>query len=457
MPLSPVRNVLLILTDQHRASATGYSGDPLAFTPSLDRLAARSAIFASTHTPSPVCVPARQSLITGRLPHAHGALTNAQFLGPQEVTLGHLASGASFATGAIGKMHFSGPERHYGFSARWDYQDYARVEPRAAGDAASGMAYIGRYGERAPGHDLPTLAATNPLDRAYWAGPSSFPAAAHAESYVTRESIRFLEQHRHERFLLICSYFKPHDPMTPPAEYWDRYATREIPLPPPANLPDQLPAVMHQRRRTLGVEPFDDDAWRAAIRGYYANLAFVDHQIGEVLASLDSLGLRDDTLILYTSDHGELLGHPRHPRHAGKQVFYDAAWRVPLLISHPGIETPAREVSALADLVDLFPTITTAAGLPLPEGRHGTSLLPLLAGARESVRDHVSSQLHARNATRPHYGVRTADWKLALYEPGEEQLFHLPSDPTEALNLYATHPEEVAQLRDLLAQDLALS
>ncbi|HEX2513161.1 MAG TPA: sulfatase-like hydrolase/transferase, partial [Chloroflexota bacterium] len=117
---SPVRNVLLILTDQHRAAAAGYAGDPVARTPHLDALARRSAVFSAAHTPAPLCVPARQSLITGRYPHAHGATGNNRPLNPGETTLAHLAAAHGMATGAIGKMHFVGPDRHHGFAQRWD-------------------------------------------------------------------------------------------------------------------------------------------------------------------------------------------------------------------------------------------------------------------------------------------------------------------------------------------------
>lgn len=453
MARSPVRNVLIILTDQHRASAAGYAGDGLASTPNLDRLAKRSAIITGAHTPSPVCVPARQSLITGRYPHAHGALTNTQYLGPNEVTLGHVAAEQGMATGAIGKMHFAGSERHYGFQERWDYEDYARVQPLAAGDAASGMAYRDCYGLRAPGHDLPTLPATNPLNRAYWAGPSPFPAEEHVEAYITREAIRFLEAHQDERFLLICSYFKPHDPMMPPAPYWEMYAGREIPVPNWSVLGDpQLPEPVRKRRAMLGVETFGDDEWRDAIRGYYGNLAFVDQEIGKVLDALSGLGLDGDTLVIYTSDHGELLGERGL---AGKSAFYDAAWRVPLLVAHPDITAAGRSIPALADLVDLFPTVTEAAGLDLPPDRHGVSLLPLLTGEASQVRDHVFSEFHGRNAAQPHYGVRTRDWKLALYDPGEAQLFNLRDDSGEERSVYAQELERVAELRQLLDQDLA--
>ena len=457
--MTPIRNVLVVLTDQHRASAAGYAGDLLAETPALNGLAAEGVVFGGAHTPSPVCVPARQSLITGRYPHAHGALTNGQYLGAGEMTLGHLASAAGMVTGAIGKMHFSGTERHYGFRDRWDYEDYARVEPEAAGDAASGMAYKGRYGERATGEELPTLRATNPLDRAYLAGPSPFPAERHVEAHIALESIQFLERHRDERFLLVCSFFKPHDPMMPPPEYWERYATREIPLPERDGDDEEVPAAMRRRRGVLGVEGFGDDEWRDAVRGYYGNLAYVDAQIGTVLAALEALGLKDETLVVYASDHGELIGKRRE---AGKQVFYDEAWRVPLIVAHPQVAAARRgaTVSGLVDLVDVLPTIAEAAGLSRPVGApavQGISLMGMVEGNQEAVRDHVFSQLHGRPgaATGPYYGVRTEDWKLALYEPGEEQLFDLRNDPDERRNVYGEHPEEVVLLRRTLERDLA--
>ena len=453
---APARNVLIILTDQHRASAAGFAGDPLAQTPHLDALAARGAVFTQAYTPAPLCVPARQSLLTGRYPHAHGATGNALPMRSGEITLGHLAAAHGMATGAIGKMHFIGPDRRQGFAARWDFADYAREQPLAAGDAASGMAYRDCYGRRSPGSDLPTLPATNPLDRAYLAGPSPFPAEAHVEAYVTREAIRFLERHRHEPFLLVCSYFKPHDPMAPPAPFWERFAQVEIPLPqpPPA---EEVPQAVRRFQRALGVEGFGEPEWRAAVRGYYGNLAFVDEEIGKVLAALDGLGLRDETLVVYTSDHGEMAG--ALPL-AGKLCFYDAAWRVPLVISDPSLpagEARGTMLPALASLVDLFPTVAEASGLPLPPGRHGVSLLGLVRGEAAAPRDHVFGELHMRGATRPYYAVRTAEWHLARYEPGEAHLFDLRHDPEQRHNLFTRWPEQVAALEQLIAQHAALS
>ena len=359
------------------------------------------------------------------------------------------------ATGAIGKMHFIGPDRHHGFDTRWDYEDYALAEPEAAGNAASGMASRGRYGLREGDNPLPTQPATNPLDHAYLAGPSPFAAEQHVESYITRESIRFLEAHRSEPFLLVSSYFKPHDPMTPPAPYWDQLASADIPVPDrSAALHPDVPQVVRRFQRALAVDTYSDAEWLAAARGYYGNLAFVDSEIGKLLDALDTLGLADDTLVIYTSDHGEMVGAREF---VAKLCFYDPSWRVPLLISAREIPPRGRTISALADLVDLFPTIAEACGLPLPPGRHGVSLWPLLRCETDSVRDHVFSELHTAWGTRPFYGIRTPEWKLALYEPGEEQFFDVIADPGERTNLYAREPQRVAQLRRLLEADSALT
>ncbi|HEU5317199.1 MAG TPA: sulfatase-like hydrolase/transferase [Chloroflexota bacterium] len=444
----PVRNVLLLLTDQHRAAATGFAGDPLASTPNLDGLAARSTVFTRAYTPAPLCVPARQSLLTGRYPHAHGATGNARPMHQGETTIGHLAAAHGLTTAAIGKMHFVGPDRHQGFATRWDYEDYAREQPLAAGDAASGMAYVDCYGRRAPDADLPTLPATNPLNRAYLSGPSPFPAEQHIESYVTRETIRYLERQRDERFLLICSYWKPHDPMTPPEPYWERFAHADIPL--PAQI-EEVPSGVQRMQGALGVEGFDPDAWRNAVRGYYGNLAFVDAQIGTVLDAVRALGLLDDTLIIYASDHGEMTGVLPL---AGKLCFYEPAWRVPLLISHPAPRAPFATCDALVSLIDLFPTIVDALGLA-PESAsarlHGATLLPHITGdPAPPARHHVYGELHPRNASRPYRAIRTHDWKLALYEPGEEQLFDLRLDPGERHNVHADHPARAAELERLM-------
>jgi arylsulfatase A-like enzyme len=461
-----VRNVLVIMTDQHNPTVGGWLGHPVVQTPHLDALAARGTVFERAHTPAPVCVPARQSLLTGRLPHAHGATGNSRPMRPGERTIAHLAREAGMATGAVGKMHFIGPDQHQGFDTRWDIEDYFAREPDACGDAASGTAAPGCFGKYIPGL-VEGSAADGPNPMRIHAGnydgqPSPLPAERHVEAHVTRQAVRFLEQHRDERWLLWCSYWKPHAPYTPPLEDWERYAA--LPLPAP-DVPEEelaaLPEHLRRFRRATGVERLDEDGWRRCMAGYYGCVSFVDREAGTVLAALESLGLRDDTLVIFTSDHGEMMGS--HGLLA-KSNFYDQSWRIPLIVSHPEHTSTVgstQSTQALACLTDLFPTIAESAGLPVPENVHGRSLLPVVAravadavagerGEREGVREHVFSELHVRGGA--YYGVRDHDWKLARYHD-MTQLFDLRADPGERRNVAGEMPEQVERLVGMLERE----
>jgi choline-sulfatase len=462
-----LRNVLVIMADQHRADAGGWAGDEWARTPHLDRLASQSVVFDRAYTPAPVCVPARQSLLTGRYPHAHGAVGNSAAPRAGQVTVGHLAKDAGMATGAVGKMHFVGPDQHRGFDLRWDREHYADEEPDAVGDAASGMAAPGLYGRRSEGRHLPALPDTNPVlihNGNYDAGPSPFPADRHIEARTTDEALRFLEAHHDQRWVLWCSYFKPHGPFTPPAAHWEQFAGVPLPVPPVSEEAlEDLPAHLRSARATAGYDRLDETATRLRIAGYYGNLSFVDQQIGRLLAALDAYGLRDETLIVYTSDHGEMLGERGL---FAKMNFFEPSWRIPLLIRHPALVTQraaTRRVSAPVCLTDLLPTIADVADLPTPAGVQGTSLLPLMTGEAgvsgatggggevtegAFARRYVYGELSGRGAS--HKAIADAEWKLVVYQD-REQLFHLAADPQESHNLIDQAPERAAVLRQALA------
>jgi choline-sulfatase len=457
MPVNPVRNVLVLIADQHAFNVAGWMGNSWVHTPNLDALAASGTVFERAYTPSPVCVPARQSLLTGRYPHAHGAYGNSQPMHATERTFAHLAKEAGFATGAIGKMHFIGEDQHQGFDTRWDIEDYYALEPEASGDAASGMAAPGCYGKYVPGLEEGSSAGgPNPMrtrDGNYDAGPSPFPAERHVEAYTTRNAVQFLEEHRGERFALWCSHFKPHAPYTPPVEDWERYA--DLPLPVPGLDPDEratFPTHLQRFLDTTGVGEMDEAGMRRCIAGYYGNVTYLDRQIGEVLGALDSLGLRDETLIVYTSDHGDMVG--AHGLLA-KMNFFEESWHVPMIVSHPAYRGDrASRTRVLACLTDLMPTLAEATGLVAPATVHGHSLLPVVVGECDAVRDHVYSELASPRGT--HTGVFDGRWKLASYVD-KEQLFDLDTDPGETRDVREAYPEEASRLRALMERDAALT
>ena len=189
----------------------------------------------------------------------------------------------------------------------------------------------------------------------------------------------------------------------------------------------------------------DEEGTRRRIAGYYGNVTFMDREVGTVLAALDSLGLRDDTLVVYASDHGEMLGERGL---FAKSNFYEASWRVPLIVRHPALdggEDAARRWSA-------SPTCYHGRGGRLGPAAevHGQSLLPLLTGERERVRDYVYGELHAPRDDRAYYGISDGEWKLAVYSGDREQLYHLAADLQETRNLIHAAPERAAALRDAL-------
>jgi choline-sulfatase len=449
------RNVLVIMTDQQRYSAAGWMGNPWVQTPHLDALAAGGTVFERAYTPAPLCVPARQSLLTGRLPHAHGAISNGRAMDAGERTIGHLAKDAGFATGAIGKMHFIGPDQHQGFDTRWDILDYYQLEPQACGDAASGMAAPGCYGRYRPGVEGSAAEGPNPMrvrNGNYDAQASPFPAERHVEAHTTREAIRFLEAHRDERWVLWCSYFKPHAPYSPPPEDWERYAGLPIPIPPVDDaLIDSLPLHSKQLRRRTGIDTLDEAGIRRCLAGYYSCVSFVDREAGKVLEALEALGLYDDTLIVFTSDHGDMIGS--HGLLA-KGNFYEDSWHIPLIVSHPAYRGAGQRTTALACLTDLLPTIAESTGLPVPAGVHGWSQVPVIASARDTVRDHVYSELHT--GSDRFSGVCDGTWKLASYTD-RAQLFHLPSDPEERVNLIDQAQGHDVRLRGIMQRTALLA
>ena len=245
--------------------------------------------------------------------------------------------------------------------------------------------------------------------------------------------------------MLWCSYFKPHGPFTPPAAQWAQYADLPLPVPPVSDsaLAD-LPAHLQRSRATAGYDQLDEAETRRRIAGYYGNLAFVDQEVGRLLAALDAFGMRDDTLIVYTSDHGEMLGERGL---FAKSNFYEPSWRIPLFVHHPALADTGKRVATPVCLTDLLPTIAAVAGLPRPDNVHGASLLPLMTGDGTFTRRHVYGELGGR--TSAHKAVADAEWKLAVYAD-REHLFHLATDPQERHNLIHEAPEHAAQLRRAL-------
>jgi choline-sulfatase len=410
-------NILLLFTDQQRWDTIAAAGNPVIRTPVLDELCARGLRFDRAYTPSPVCVPARCSTMTGRLPHRTGCFENGSPMPhPDETpTTMRLLRAAGYQTHGAGKMHFVPADRDYGFES-------AALSDRSAGENEYAR-FVRQQG---------FVEVFNPGgmtgDMYYIPQVSPVPQAVHNTAWIAERSIEFVRgRDRSRPFFLWTSFVKPHPPFTPPYPWHTLYRSTDMPLPkrPPDYPALQTWAMRHQNRYKWRESGPDDNLLRTMKAYYYAEISFVDYHTGRLLQALRDTGDLANTLIVYSSDHGELLGDYHS---FGKRSFLDSAARVPLLASWPG-HLPAGGVCPVpASLLDVMPTILEAAGVEAPQRPDGESLRRVWETAPgDRV---ILGQI--QEAERASYMATDARWKYVYSAPDErEYLFDLAADPDE--------------------------
>ncbi len=416
-------NVLFFLSDQHQADAVGYREDSLVQTPGLDRLAQTGVVFDHAYCTNPLCVPSRSSLLTGRYCRKHGLYDNQHILEANSMTLPRALVGAGYRTALVGKAHFNG-EQFHGF------------QERPYGDL------FGQAHQPDP-RRLPENGESGLGDIIQNAGPSRIPLALTQTEICVAESSAWLQAHarlhRDQPFYLAVHFDKPHFPYNPPAQYYERYRDRvTLPAYDPLFLERSVPFVRHaaasyQASRYYGTT--DPDSHRRALAAYYGCVSWMDDAVGRVLDVLHYLGMDEDTIIVYTSDHGEMGGHHGLWQ---KTVFFDQSTRVPFIMRIPdGVLAdfqPGRR-SEVVSLVDLFPTLLELAGLPGLSEQDGMSLVPVLQG-RALSRKHVFVESTVLKS--PHDSgvmIRTERFKCALYLDHALELYDMENDPEEQENL----------------------
>jgi choline-sulfatase len=439
-------HILIVMVDQLSALFLRAYGHGVTKTPCIDRLADGGVVFENAYTPSPLCAPARASFMTGMLPTRTGVYDNSAELASSIPTFAHYLRLEGYRTCLSGKMHFVGPDQLHGFEERLTTD----VFPGDFGWTPDWS----RPGERVDSwyHDLSSVKE---------GGVADMTNALEYDDEVAFHAVRRLYDHaRYESdapLALCVSFTHPHDPYVARQRYWDLYADDEIDLPAAPALPlEELDP--HSRRLWSDcaggdVEITEDDV-RAARHGYYASLSYVDERIGDVLTALDACGLAGETVVIFTSDHGDFLGE--HGLFF-KMSFREHAARVPLIVHAPG-RLRARRVREPVSLADLAPTLADLArpGLSRELARpvDGRSLVPLLEGATESSDATVVGEYLAESALAPMVMIRRDRWKLIHTPSDPDQLFDLEADPLELVNL-ADAPEHaalVSELRDEVAR-----
>jgi choline-sulfatase len=433
----PRPNIVFIVVDQLNGTLFPDGPAPFLKTPVLRALAARSYRFANTYCASPLCAPSRASIMSGQLPSKTGVFDNAAEFASSIPTFAHLLRRAGYQTILSGKMHFVGPDQMHGFEERLTTDIY-------------------------PADFGWTPDWTKPNERIDWwyHNLGSVTAAGTAEitnqleyddevGFLACQKIHQLARRRDDRpFCLTVSFTHPHDPYVAREKYWDLYPDGTVP-------PVRVPEIPFDKQDTHSQRLFEMSDWRNfqltsrmiadSRRAYCANISYLDEKIGEILSTLSACGFAEDTAIVFTSDHGDMLGE------RGlwfKMSFFEGSIRVPLMMSVPSAMSGAR-IDMPVSTLDLLPTLGALAHADIGQFEtdlDGEDLLPVLAG--RSTRKPVFAEYAAEGSIAPMVMVRDGDWKLVHSKPDAVQLFNLASDPDERDNRAEDH--QVAAIRGRL-------
>jgi len=463
-------NVVFIMTDQQPKSTLGCFGNPLNPTPNLDRLARTGMRFSNFYISAFPCSPSRASMLTGLYPQKHGVITNNVILEDKIPSLGFIMQDSGRNTGYFGKSHLKGhmyrnmpwrepfngswywkrrpDEREYKFeqaeggygedhpqlgfetwAGGWkDYHDYLRNV--GLGDLLNERPIPGNH------NDLPSAGRG---EHRY----SLLPEEHHMASFFAQKAKQYIRsQHeKNQSFSMVLSFYGPHLPVAPPKPWDKKYSLDQCPLPP--NHRDSLEGKPIEQKNNLVcymAPNWEETQFRDYIRRYYGYCAYIDHQIGRVLDSLTEYGLDNNTIVIFTSDHGDMIAAHGFIYKMDTCCYQELA-NVPFIIRVPGVTKPGTVSKSLVEGVDILPTLIDLLGLPEVSGVQGKSFRKVLASPEIPIRDRVF--IHWNGPSFINYDGR---WKYALHPRSEtDELYNLKEDPGEMKNLAAD-----SRFKDLL-------
>jgi arylsulfatase A-like enzyme len=432
-------NILLLLSDDLNTALSGF-GHPQCKTPRLDALAKRGVRFENMHCQYPVCGASRASLMTGLYPYTNGMLGNTGKLRknlPDVVTLSQLFRNNGYRAGRVSKIYHMGiPFEIIAGTANHD-------------DAPS---WDETVNIKAPEQNAPgEKTEWSPKDKGsqtFTGIEASTGDLEHADGMAADAAIEFLKRNKNKPFFLGCGFVRPHVPLVAPAKYFDLYDREAMVAPKvPAGDLDDVPAIIRNYKSIdrYGVTP---ELHKGLLEAYYASISYMDAQVGRVLDTLDELGLRKNTIVIFSSDHGYLLGH--HNKFQ-KQHLFEESTRVPFILSVPWMSKSHGQASGhITELIDLYPTIAELGGLTPPADLHGTSLVPLLEDPSSKKWNKDLAFTISRSGGE---SIRTKDWRFTHWGFGTKgsELYDRKNDPDEFTNL-AMDPKYADRLEQLKAR-----
>ena len=438
MPDKP--NIILFMVDQLTSFVLQTYGGSVCKTPNIDALAARGTVFENAYCPYPLCAPSRFGMMAGRLPSRIGAFDNGAEFTASTPTFAHYLRNAGYYTCIAGKMHFVGPDQFHGFEERltteiypadmsWtpdaDFRDYNKDEER-------------KY-----------VFGASTTDTVRDAGPVARSMQIDYDEDVIHHAVRELYTRARSTdtrpFMMTVSLTQPHDPYVTTKAYWDLYAPEDIEDPRVPHIPvdarDPHSQSLYYHYAQDKVELTDED-YRNARRGYYGMISCIDDHLGRLMTALEESGFADDTVVLFASDHGDMIGE------RGmwfKKTLFDPAIRIPIIVARPG--DSATRVYAPVSLLDIFPTLLELGGIAAEDIKttyDGRSLVPALDGTEPEgpiLVEHIDG-----GTTAPRVCVRDGDKKLVISRGYPPQLYDLGIDPLELNNLSGTSDPDEARL-----------
>lgn len=466
-------NVILIHTDQQRADSLGCMGNRFARTPNIDALAGRGTLYRWAYAANPVCMPSRASLFTGRHVPAHRVLDNGIWLPATELTMAEAFRQAGYRTAGFGKFHFQTYKSYDGDSsmesmARWEsgeldgwhgpYYGFDHVSMTTAHGEGTGGHY-GRWRRR----EFPDLAigagnATSPEKYPqFGCWKSNIPLEAYHSTWVADEAVRYLDDDDQQPFFLFVSFPDPHSPFTPPSPYSGMFDGVEFD-PPHAvkgeNDTKPLPYRLAERGRPFVTDgglhyypDFKGAAYNQVLAHTHAMVALIDDCVGRVLAKLDERGLTGDTIVAFTSDHGDCLGDHHFLYKA--QTPCRSLLNIPLLMAGPGVTSG--EVDDPVGNVDVMPTLLDLCGIDIPGVVQGEVLPAAGENARRPYAFEAGWSKYGPECV--HFTIYKRDWRLTIFPHlGDGEMYDLDKDPFEHENLY--NEPEYRDVRRSLSEEL---
>ncbi len=449
-------NVLFIISDDLNTSLGCY-GDPLVKSPNIDKLAARGMRFDRAYCQFPLCGPSRNSMLTGLYPNSSGIIANSQIFRqtlPDAVSLPQAFRREGYFVTRIGKMyHYNVPN-----SIGTDGHD----------DPASWELEINRIGvDRSEEH--PKIFSLLPWQ---FGGTLSWHASPktdefHTDGLQAMDAEWVLERCAKDKsrpFFLALGFFRPHTPYVAPEGYFKNYPEENMPVVKDweADQKDLPKAALGSHKKEH--EKLTDDLRRQAVQAYYSSITFMDAQVGRVLKKLEQLGLAENTIVVFTSDHGYHLGEHGLWQ---KMSLFEQSTRVPLIIAAPGISKKGEAAPTPVGLIDLYPTLTAICGMNESKNAQGQNLAPILKDPTQAGRGWALSEVTRGDATRAAasvdagsdakgflgYTLRTQRWRYTEWDQGKQgrELYDHDRDPKELTNL-ADDPAQAATLKELSAQ-----